>query len=119
DGEVSWRGDERAVDEPRHQQQLPEPEKQQRRDHVEQPVSCLCRYCVHSSSSARARVTSSSSTCQMSSLSAPNSGAADSLIRSRGCGKGTLMICLMRPGCAVMITQRSPMSNASSMEWVT
>ena len=48
-----------------------------------------------------------------------NSGDAESWIRSRGWGNGTSMIFLMRPGCAVMITVRSPISSASSMECVT
>ena len=45
-------------------------------------------------------------------------GDAVSVIKSRGCRNGTSMICLMRPGCAVITTVRSPSRSASSMEWV-
>jgi hypothetical protein len=40
-------------------------------------------------------------------------------MRLRGRGNGTSTIRLMRPGCAVMTTVRSPSNNASSIEWVT
>src|SRR5262249_12928208 len=76
------------------------------------------RYCAHVSSSLRARVTSASRTCQMSSLRRPNSGDADNVIRLRGRGNGTSLICLIRLGCAVITTVPSPSSSASSIEWV-
>ena len=82
-------------------------------------VVALAGFRAHPSASALARFTSSSSTRQMSSLSAPNSAAAPSAITSRGRANGGSMMRLIRPGCAVISTQRSPSSSASSMECVT
>src|SRR5829696_6928560 len=118
--DIARRRDEPAVAEAGHQQQLPQEQKPDRRDQIKHAVARLRGQCCHRlSSSARVRITSSSSTRQMSSLRRPNSADADSVSKSRGCGKGTSMICLMRPGCAVMTTQRSPSASASSIEWVT
>src|SRR5262249_3892858 len=61
----------------------------------------LADFLFHFSSSRRARVTSSSSTCQISSLSCPNSGDADNVMRLRGRENGTSTMRLMRPGWAV------------------
>src|SRR5271166_2369391 len=114
--------DEPAIADAQHQQYLPDRDEPDRREQVKQSLERLAAHPLrpaHACASARARLTSSSSTRQISSLSAPSSPEAESVSRSRERANGTSMIFLMRPGCAVMSTVRSPSSNASSMEWVT
>ena len=55
---------------------------------------------------------------QIDSSSAPKRGLARSSAAERGRGKSTGTIALMRPGCAVITTMRSPSAIASSMPWV-
>ena len=72
--DVARRRDEAPVADAGHQQQLPEQQQPDRRDQVEQPLARLGGQSAHRSISARARVTSSSSTRQMSSLSCAEFG---------------------------------------------
>src|SRR5215471_6752839 len=109
---------EAAVAKPQRKQHLPDRQQPDRRDEVEQPLLQLRHRLAHPSISALARITSSSRIRQIASLRAPNSAVTDNSIRLRGCRNGMSMIFLMRPGCAVITTVRSPSSNASSMECV-
>src|SRR5215471_15735401 len=110
---------EATVTEAKPQQQLPNRQQPDRRGKVEQPFLELRRRLAHASISALLRVTSSSRIRQIASFMMPNSAAADSSITLRGRRNGISMIFLMRPGCAVITTVRSPSNRASSMEWVT
>src|SRR6202000_85377 len=98
--DVARRRNEAAVAKAQADENLPDQQKPDRRDQIKRALVPLVGRSAHRSISARARLTSSSSSFQISSLSRPNSALADSAIRSRGWAKDTGMISLMRPGCA-------------------
>src|SRR5262249_11309569 len=122
-----------GVDEAEAGTKLPQNEKGQRRNHVQQPIARarghfrgglrprrnrLHAHDFISSSCCRARCTSSRRLDQMSAISAPYCCifCTSLMLRGRAGGTGTNIFTF--PGCAVITMMRSPRNTASSTEWV-